>query len=82
MEKNEELKKIWDELEDEAYDVTYNNYSYKEANQIIRKHFEAKQKEIEEIKNDVRFIFSLCDMRNPIFFHIRKKCQNILTKKE
>jgi hypothetical protein len=81
MEENKELEEIWKELEEEAYSITHHNYSYKQANQIIRKHFEAKQREIVELKQGVRFIFNVCDIRNPLFFHIRKKCQELLTPK-
>jgi hypothetical protein len=36
----EALKELWNDLWENAYNPEYHNYSYKEANQIIRKHFE------------------------------------------
>ena len=36
----DELKKIFDELESDAYNEAYHTYNYKIANQIIRKHLE------------------------------------------
>mgnify|MGYP001590453074 CR=1 FL=1 len=36
----DELKKIFDELESDAYNKDYHTYDYKIANQIIRKYFE------------------------------------------
>lgn len=36
-----ELQDLFDELQTGAYNPTYHNYYYKEANQIIRKHVEA-----------------------------------------
>jgi hypothetical protein len=47
----ENLKKIYDELYENAYDIDFHGYHYKEANQIIRKHFEAYallEKELEQ----------------------------------
>jgi hypothetical protein len=40
MTRQERLKALFDELERDAYNAEYHNYYYKEANQIIRKHFE------------------------------------------
>ena len=40
MTREERLKALFDELERDAYNAEYHNYYYKEANQIIRKHFE------------------------------------------
>ena len=37
----ETLRKLFDELEKNAYNPTYHNYYYKEANQTIRKFFES-----------------------------------------
>lgn len=36
----EELKKIYDELESDAYNIEYHTYDYKITNQIIRRNFE------------------------------------------
>ena len=37
---NDRLARLFYELEADAYNADYHNYYYKEANQIIRKHFE------------------------------------------
>ncbi len=34
------LDKLFDDLQENAYDSIWHKYFYKEANQIIRKHFE------------------------------------------
>ena len=36
-----DLTDLFDDLEKNAYNAEYHNYNYKQANQIIRKHFEA-----------------------------------------
>ena len=41
MKLQKELQDLFDELQTGAYNPTYHNYYYKEANQIIRRHVEA-----------------------------------------
>ena len=45
----ENLNKIFDELQEQAYNVEYHTYDYKLANQIIRKHFEKLVGQIEPL---------------------------------
>ncbi|TRZ80537.1 hypothetical protein D4R86_04255 [bacterium] len=37
-----DLMDLFDDLQKNAYNAEYHNYHFKEANQIIRKHFEAR----------------------------------------
>jgi alpha-ketoglutarate-dependent taurine dioxygenase len=41
-----ELKDLFDDLEMNAYNRDYHTYYYKDANQIVRKHFERLQKQV------------------------------------
>lgn len=38
---SDKLTALWDDLNENAYDPTWHKYYFKEANQIIRKHFES-----------------------------------------
>ncbi|MCP4987996.1 MAG: hypothetical protein GY928_18675 [Colwellia sp.] len=40
MDLDKRLQDIFDELQEVAYNPTYHNYYFKEANQVIRKHVE------------------------------------------
>jgi len=40
MEKNKLIGEIFEDLYENAYDIDFHGYHYKEANQIIRKHIE------------------------------------------
>ena len=66
-----DLNDLFDDLQNNAYNVEYHNYYYKEANQIIRKHFEAHfNKDIPDdmiekwADNEVKL---LKDIRRPTF---------------
>jgi len=58
----DELKSIFADLWDNAYDPEYHHYEFKQVNQIIRKHFEQyaqqpqKVEQDEEISYPLRFI--------------------------
>jgi len=78
MDCSDELNKIWDELEEKAYNVTYHNYSYKEANQVIRSNIELILGEKKNVMDAIQHIFNLTNADNPSHFFIRQKCESIL----
>lgn len=43
---SKELQGLFDELDKNAYNRDYHTYYYKDANQIIRKHFERLEKQV------------------------------------
>lgn len=48
-----DLNDLFDDLQKNAYNAEYHNYYYKEANQIIRKHFELKYASLKQPVTDV-----------------------------
>ena len=43
------LNKLYNDLEKNSYYSIYHVYTYKEANQIIRKHFEKLEKKLDNL---------------------------------
>lgn len=50
---SKELQDLFNDLQMNAYNKDYHTYYYKDANQIIRKHFELHQKQIKLKPEDV-----------------------------
>lgn len=46
MNTSKELQNLFDDLQMNAYNSDYHTYYYKDANQIIRKHFERFEKQV------------------------------------
>ena len=78
MDCSDELKKIFNELKEEAYDVSYHNYSYKETNQIVRSNIELILEDKKNLIDAIQHIFNLTNADNPSHFFIRQKCESIL----
>jgi len=61
-EQSEELKALWDELQEKAYNTESHNYHFKESNQVIRVHFEKMIKEKDELLKTITKAFEAGDL--------------------
>lgn len=60
MNTSKELQNLFDDLQMNAYNSDYHTYYYKDANQIIRKHFERFEKQVKvepEVIKKILYIF-------------------------